>query len=304
MKKGKKKLLVTLAGLICCVLLITITSTPAMAARNVSVPAPRIAPGSVKLSPYCSSVLEKVLARICAQYEGLNALLERINNNCPTPAPTKAPEPTLTPAPATPAPTAKPTATPEPIPTIAPTATPAPTAKPTATPAPTAKPTATPAPTAKPTATPAPTAKPTATPAPTAKPIATPAPSGVSELESQMVDLVNSERAKAGLSALRVNTEVTKVARVKSQDMITHNYFSHTSPSYGSPFDMMKQFGISYRSAGENIAYNSSMTSAHNALMNSPGHRANILNSSFTQIGIGIVSNGRGTIYITQMFIG
>ena len=87
--------------------------------------------------------------------------------------------------------------------------------------------------------------------------------------------------------------------------MIDKNYFDHTSPTYGSPFDMMKQFGISYKSAGENIAMGqNSPKEVVTAWMNSPGHRANILNSSFTDIGVGIAKNSSGSIYWTQMFIG
>jgi uncharacterized protein YkwD len=84
--------------------------------------------------------------------------------------------------------------------------------------------------------------------------------------------------------------------------MVDKNYFSHTSPTYGSPFDMMKTFGITYHTAGENIAYGyPTPESVVNGWMNSEGHRKNILNSSFTEIGVGYVSNGN---YWTQMFIG
>ena len=94
------------------------------------------------------------------------------------------------------------------------------------------------------------------------------------------------------------------MARIKAQDMVNNNYFSHTSPTYGSPFDMIKNFGISYKTAGENIAGNSSNSSAVNAWMNSEGHRANILNSSFNYTGIGVVSSAKyGKIYV-QMFMG
>ncbi len=170
-------------------------------------------------------------------------------------------------------------------------------------PSPTPAPQPTPTPVPQPT--PAPTPKPT--PAPTPKP--TPAPSTgsgqtsgyqLSASEQKMVDLVNQERAKAGVPPLKVDLELSRVARIKSQDMRDNNYFSHTSPTYGSPFDMMKSFGISYRTAGENIAKHSSVESAHAGLMNSDGHRKNILNPNFTHIGIGIV-DGR---YYTQMFIG
>ena len=178
-------------------------------------------------------------------------------------------------------------------------ATPAPTAVPTA------KPSPAPTPAPAPNPTPAPTPKPT--PAPTPKP--TPAPtttpnngSGyqLSAAEQKMIDLVNQERVKAGVAPLKVDLELSRVARIKSQDMKDNNYFSHTSPTYGSPFEMMKSFGISYRTAGENIAKHSSVEGAHTGLMNSEGHRKNILNPSFTHIGIGIVDNR----YFTQMFIG
>ncbi len=126
--------------------------------------------------------------------------------------------------------------------------------------------------------------------------------SGVSEYEKRVVELVNVERAKYGLPALKLNTELSAVARLKSQDMKDKNYFSHTSPTYGSPFDMMKKFGISYRTAGENIARGQrTPEEVVNGWMNSEGHRANILNSSFTEIGVGYVADGN---YWTQMFIG
>ncbi|MBB6217024.1 putative YkwD family protein [Anaerosolibacter carboniphilus] len=122
--------------------------------------------------------------------------------------------------------------------------------------------------------------------------------------EQQMVDLVNRERTKNGLSALTVDSEVARVAGIKAQDMVDKDYFSHYSPTYGSPFDMMKNFGIEYLTAGENLAGNSSVEKAHEALMNSSGHRQNILSPDFTHIGIGVrPSEKYGYIY-TQMFIG
>lgn len=119
-----------------------------------------------------------------------------------------------------------------------------------------------------------------------------------------MVDLVNQERAKAGLAPLKVDLTLVRLARLKSQDMIDKNYFDHNSPTYGSPFDMMRNAGITYRYAGENLAGNQSVEAAHNALMNSPGHRANILKPEYTDIGIGIVQGGPYGLMITQMFIG
>jgi len=122
--------------------------------------------------------------------------------------------------------------------------------------------------------------------------------------EQEMVDLVNSERKRAGLSPLKVNLDLVKVARLKGEDMIENSYFSHNSPTYGSPFNMMSQFGISYMTAGENLAGAPTVESAHENLMNSAGHRANILNSSFKEIGIGVVEGSQyGKIFV-QEFIG
>lgn len=126
--------------------------------------------------------------------------------------------------------------------------------------------------------------------------------SEVSSYEKQVVELVNKERASRGLSPLTLNTELSRVARIKSEDMRDNEYFSHNSPTYGSPFDMMKSFGINYRTAGENIAMGQQSPEAVvTAWMNSDGHRANILNANFTQIGVGYAANGN---YWTQMFIG
>lgn len=126
--------------------------------------------------------------------------------------------------------------------------------------------------------------------------------SDVTNYEKEVIRLVNEARAKNGLSALTENWELSRVARYKSQDMKDNNYFSHTSPTYGSPFNMMKNFGISYKSAAENIAKGQQTPQAVvNAWLNSSGHRANIMNPSFTQIGVGYVKSGN---YWTQMFIG
>ena len=124
----------------------------------------------------------------------------------------------------------------------------------------------------------------------------------VTAFEREVVRLVNEERAKNGLKPLKENWELSRVARYKSQDMVDNRYFSHTSPTYGTPFQMIKAFGLTYRTAGENIAYGQRTPQAVvNAWMNSSGHRANILNPSYTQIGVGYASNGH---YWTQMFIG
>ena len=126
--------------------------------------------------------------------------------------------------------------------------------------------------------------------------------SSVLSYEKEVVRLVNEIRVQNGLRELTYNWELSRVARYKSQDMKDNRYFSHTSPVYGTPFKMMKDFGITYRSAGENIARGQKSPQAVvNAWMNSSGHRANILNASFTEIGVGYVTDGN---YWTQMFIG
>ncbi len=125
--------------------------------------------------------------------------------------------------------------------------------------------------------------------------------STVLNFESEVVRLVNEIRVKNGLNMLTEDWELSRVARYKSQDMRDNKYFSHTSPVYGSPFEMMKNFGISYRSAAENIAKGQKTPQAVvNSWMNSTGHRANILNASYTHIGVGYVADGN---YWTQMFI-
>ncbi|WP_028550224.1 CAP domain-containing protein [Paenibacillus sp. UNC451MF] len=113
-----------------------------------------------------------------------------------------------------------------------------------------------------------------------------------SQFAQQVLDLVNQERSKAGLNSLSMREDLSKMAMVKAQDMYNNNYFDHNSPTHGSPFDMMSEFGITYNTAGENIANGqSSPTQVMNDWMNSPGHKANILNSSFTHIGIAYYNN-------------
>ena len=119
--------------------------------------------------------------------------------------------------------------------------------------------------------------------------------------EMEVVRLVNEIRVERGLSELKYDWELSRVARYKSWDMSENGYFSHTSPVYGSPFQMMKSFGINYRSAAENIAKGyATPKDVVDGWMNSSGHRANIMNSSFTHIGVGYVLDGN---YWTQMFI-
>lgn len=129
--------------------------------------------------------------------------------------------------------------------------------------------------------------------------------SDFSKEQVEVLNLVNKERQANGLKPLTLNKELSKVATIKSKDMIDNNYFDHTSPTYGSPFDMMKTFNISYKTAGENIAMGQKTPSeVMNAWMNSSGHRANILNGNYTELGVGIYKDANGSIYWTQMFIG
>jgi len=126
--------------------------------------------------------------------------------------------------------------------------------------------------------------------------------SKVSAYEAEVIRLVNEIRKENGLQPLTANWELSRVARYKSQDMKDKGYFSHTSPTYGSPYQMIRAFGLSFRTAGENIAKGYSTPQAVvNGWMNSSGHRANILNASYKQIGVGYVAQGN---YWTQMFIG
>ena len=125
----------------------------------------------------------------------------------------------------------------------------------------------------------------------------------VDAFEKQVVDLVNAERTGQGLQPLTVNWQVSRVAGYKACDMRDNNYFNHTSPTYGSPFQMLRDFGISFTAAGENIAKGQrSAESVMQAWMNSSGHRANILNAAYTQIGVGYCA-GQGGPYWVQMFI-
>lgn len=121
-------------------------------------------------------------------------------------------------------------------------------------------------------------------------------------IETEVLRLVNIERTKAGLKQFKMSSELSKVARIKSQDMADNKYFSHTSPTYGSAFDMMDRWGINFNTAGENIAMGySGAQSVVNGWMNSPAHRDNILNGRFNTLGVGYVKQN-GTTYWTQMF--
>ena len=227
------------------------------------------------------------------------------------PAPTEvpAPEPTVTPAPtATPAPeptlTPAPTATSTPKPTVssAPTATSTP--KPTVTPAPTATPT--PEPTLTPTPTATPTPEPTPTPAPTEVPPFTDedyTTGSITAQEENAFLLLNQDRAANGRSALELDPALCDLARLKSRDMYLNNYFSHTSPTYGSAAQMLSAYGYAFTSVGENIAHHATVEKAQAAFMSSSGHRKNILGSQWTKVGIGVWEDSQGFVYVTQLFV-
>ncbi len=118
-----------------------------------------------------------------------------------------------------------------------------------------------------------------------------------------MLGLVNDERTQRGLRPLTVDPVLTALARLKSQDLVQNRYFAHNSPTYGSPFQMMRDAGVQYRTAGENLSSAGNVHVSHYRLMNSDGHRSNILRASYTHVGIGIVRNSSG-VMVTQLFIG
>lgn len=128
--------------------------------------------------------------------------------------------------------------------------------------------------------------------------------SGATSEEIELLKLINQQRTKNGLSELKFDPELQKVAKIKAQDLVDNNYFSHNSPTYGSPFDMMKSFGISYKAAGENIAGNPSLEGAVTAWMESEGHRENILSNAYNYTGIGVVTSQKYGKVMVQMFIG
>ncbi|HEX7846831.1 MAG TPA: CvpA family protein [Chitinophagaceae bacterium] len=121
-------------------------------------------------------------------------------------------------------------------------------------------------------------------------------------LEAQMLQMVNAERQKHGLKPVQADPELTTVARAHSQDMFTRGYFAHESPEGKDPFDRMRTANIKFYAAGENLALAQTLEIAHNGLMNSPGHRANILNPAFGRLGIGVLDGGFYGLMISQEF--
>lgn len=123
------------------------------------------------------------------------------------------------------------------------------------------------------------------------------------QAEAQMLELVNEARAGIGLRPLSLDPRLVPIGRAHSEEMFRLKYFGHTSPVTGSPFDRIEAAGVEYSRAGENLAYAQSVAVAHRGLMESPGHRANILRPEFTRIGIGVVSAGPYGRMFTQVFL-
>lgn len=127
---------------------------------------------------------------------------------------------------------------------------------------------------------------------------------GETSQAQEILNLVNQERSKQGLQKLTLSNKLTSVANTKAKDMAVNNYFDHNSPTYGSPFEMLQSFGVTYSYAGENIA--AGQTTAQRVMtdwMNSSGHRANILNKNYTQLGVGYSKGGSYGVYWCQEFI-
>lgn len=122
------------------------------------------------------------------------------------------------------------------------------------------------------------------------------------DLEAQMLVLVNEERTKRGLPAVKADPEMTRVARAHSVDMFNRGYFSHYTPERKDPFDRMKKANVKFLTAGENLALGRTLKICHEGLMNSPGHKANILNPAFGRLGIGIMDGGIYGLMISQEF--
>jgi len=204
----------------------------------------------------------------------------RQNSGCYTPKPTQEPSAACTPVPtleATVQPTEAPIVTPEPTPSARPTA--------------------------------VPTKKPTATATP--KPVVTAPPStgddyttpSISAQEENAFILLNQDRIANGLPALTLDPVLCEIARAKSRDMHEKNYFAHTSPTYGTPSEMLKYFGYAFTSAGENIAHHANIEKAQAAFMSSTGHRRNILGSQWQKAGVGVWKDNQGFVYVTQLFV-
>lgn len=133
-------------------------------------------------------------------------------------------------------------------------------------------------------------------------PFSVSAPKVRPDLEADMLALINQERKKQNLPALKSDPELTMVARAHSKDMFARGYFAHLTPDGYTPFDRMRKANVRFSVAGENLALGQTLTICHNGLMNSPGHRANILDASYGRVGIGILHGGMHGLMVTQNF--
>ena len=122
--------------------------------------------------------------------------------------------------------------------------------------------------------------------------------------ESQLLSLINAERNKNNLSSLEIDENLQNVARLKAQDLVQNNYFSHNSPTLGTPFDILKSKKISYKTASENIACNSSIPAAVESWLNSESHKENILSNDYNYTGIAVVDSIAYGKIIVELFIG
>ena len=160
-----------------------------------------------------------------------------------------------------------------------------------------------------PTVTTQPTPIPTGTPDVTAAPTSVPSmdddytTDGLSVQEQNAWNLLNADRAANGLSALPLDPALSAIARKKSEDMRDQGYFSHTSPTYGKPADMLTAFGYAFNSVGENIAHHATVEKAQAAFLSSSGHRQNMMSSAWTKVGIGVCYDANGFVYVTQLFV-
>lgn len=170
----------------------------------------------------------------------------------------------------------------------------------------------------QPCATPVPTVHPTATPNTTKAPQATQQPQAtttppandddyttpsISVQEEIAFNLLNQDRIANGLPELALDPALCDIARIKSQDMHENGYFAHTSPTYGTPSEMLRLFGYSFTSVAENIAHHATVEKSQAAFMSSDGHRRNLLGSQWSKCGVGVWTDAQGYVYVTQLFV-
>ena len=124
----------------------------------------------------------------------------------------------------------------------------------------------------------------------------------LSAQEQKAGNLLNSDRAAYGLPPLVIDPALSRIARIKSEDMRDNQYFSHTSPTYGDVRSMLRHFGLEFSAAGENIARHATIEKAQAAFLSSPGHRRNIMSSAYTRVGLGVALDPKGFVYLTQIF--